>query len=52
MNINEQNIDITTSVGASLASMADYHLETLLEQADKAMYEAKQTGKNTVFIHK
>jgi diguanylate cyclase (GGDEF)-like protein len=52
MKIGEERIDVTTSVGVSLATQADYDLDRLLDQADGAMYQAKQTGKNTVFIHK
>lgn len=52
MTIGNHKIDVTTSIGVSLASKSDYHLEKLLDQADGAMYQAKQTGKNTIFIHK
>lgn len=47
--VKEANLEIrfTVSIGATLVNKED-DLETLLERADKLMYEAKKQGKNRV----
>ncbi len=46
---NKFNIDITISLGMAMLRKDD-HLETLLERADAAMYEAKKNGRNRVAV--
>jgi diguanylate cyclase (GGDEF)-like protein len=41
---------ITVSMGISLLSRADIAAETLVEEADMALYEAKQSGRDRVCI--
>lgn len=43
------NITITISLGMAMLRKDD-HLETLLERADAAMYEAKKNGRNRVAV--
>ena len=57
LNINiEKNkyINITISVGLSNVKIKDnlLNLESSIANADKALYEAKRTGKNKVCIYK
>ncbi|MGB0683011.1 MAG: diguanylate cyclase [Magnetovibrionaceae bacterium] len=42
-----ENLRVTGSFGAAALS-AEYSIETTLEQADQALYEAKETGRNRV----
>ncbi|KCZ54425.1 hypothetical protein HY29_14295 [Hyphomonas beringensis] len=41
-----KTVGVTASFGISSNAHADYDLSKLLEQADAAMYKAKQTGRN------
>jgi diguanylate cyclase (GGDEF)-like protein len=41
---------ITVSIGISALSGADVNAETLVKEADLALYEAKQTGRNRICI--
>lgn len=52
VEIGEEKIKITGSFGVagSLVTMG-LSLETLVNQADKALYEAKHTGRNTVSLY-
>ncbi|WP_184804791.1 sensor domain-containing diguanylate cyclase [Rhizobium leucaenae] len=43
---NNTPINVTASIGVSSLSAAGENIETLLAQADAAMYKAKQTGRN------
>ncbi len=43
-------LDITTSIGGALIEPGDYSVQSVLDRADKALYEAKNGGRNcTVF---
>jgi diguanylate cyclase (GGDEF)-like protein len=41
---------ITVSMGISVLSRASISADTLVEEADMALYEAKQTGRNRVCV--
>ena len=43
---------ITVSMGISVMSGADLKAETLVKEADLALYEAKQTGRNRICVFK
>lgn len=42
----QQPLTITASIGATLSAPAQPHLDTMLLQADEALYCAKETGRN------
>ncbi|OUR83887.1 hypothetical protein A9Q75_04520 [Colwellia psychrerythraea] len=44
--IDENSINISASIGVSLSPLDGVELDSLLRQADQAMYQAKQQGKN------
>lgn len=44
--IQDQAIDVTTSIGISMYPQDGVSIETLIVEADQAMYQAKQDGKN------
>ena len=50
-HINDLELHITCSVGISLYSAAIDNAQILLQQADMAMYRAKQNGRNTYSIY-
>ncbi len=43
-------IYFSVSIGVSTLSNKDINIDTLLSQADKALYEAKETGRNKVCV--
>lgn len=43
-----QSLRITTSVGLASANSGDVDIHTVLQRADKALYEAKKTGRNRI----
>ncbi len=43
-----QRIHITVSIGVTSAQATDFHIDDLLKRADKALYEAKNSGRNQV----
>lgn len=45
-SIGQQDISISASIGVSLAAIDDTDLDTLMRQADQAMYQAKLAGRN------
>lgn len=47
---NGQNLSITISIGVSSYRTADQDLDQLIQRADKALYEAKNQGRNRVVI--
>ena len=49
-DINGEGLTVTVSIGASLYQEHDTQ-ETLISRADKAMYQAKDNGRNTfIFV--
>lgn len=50
-NCNQQELHITTSIGIALAPYDGEDAETLLKNADTAMYRAKQQGKNSFQLY-
>ncbi len=48
--IGEQEIILTSSIGIAFASNTNYHSNTLIKQADEAMYKSKNQGKNQFYI--
>ncbi len=49
---NDLNIAITVSLGVSLIEGNHTSLDTLIEQADTAMYQSKSAGRNRVTIYR
>lgn len=47
--VNQEVISVTISLGASMYKVGDTK-ETLIERADKAMYQSKNSGKNKVTV--
>jgi diguanylate cyclase (GGDEF)-like protein len=44
---------VTLSIGAAVSVMVrEYDVITLISEADKALYEAKHSGRNSVILHK
>ena len=43
-------IDVTVSIGVTLVAKADRDIQDTIERADKALYMAKNTGRNRVFL--
>ncbi len=50
--INNQKLQITTSIGISIYPVDGEDAETLIKNADIAMYQAKQTGRDRYSQHK
>ncbi|MBD3886477.1 EAL domain-containing protein [Phormidium tenue FACHB-886] len=48
---NQQDLHITASIGIALAPYDGKDAETLLKNADTAMYQAKQQGKNSFQLY-
>jgi diguanylate cyclase (GGDEF)-like protein/PAS domain S-box-containing protein len=49
---NQHNLRITLSSGiTALSDGAEVHFDLLLEQADQALYQAKEAGRNCVMLH-
>lgn len=46
----EQTVKVTASVGAVYYHVAEKDVQVILDEADKAVYEAKETGRNKVVI--
>ncbi len=51
LSCNDEKIMITISIGISEYTSDDTNWESFVERADKALYEAKQTGRNKVCIN-
>jgi diguanylate cyclase (GGDEF)-like protein len=50
--IHEKFFKLTISIGVSIYPDQSDSLETLIEMADKALYQAKGSGRNQVVLHK
>lgn len=51
LNLYEVSLSISASVGVSVYPIDGNSLQELIDKADKAMYESKNHGKNTVTIY-
>ncbi|MEG1997045.1 MAG: diguanylate cyclase, partial [Clostridiales bacterium] len=51
IEINGKNAGITCSVGIAVSSSQDHSFEVLYQNADKALYNAKCHGRNTVSVY-
>jgi diguanylate cyclase (GGDEF)-like protein len=50
---NDQNVNVTISIGLiSRIPAQDLHPDDLLMNADKALYQSKQSGRNRVTVYK
>lgn len=45
------SIKVTVSIGVATLDNQDINIDTILGRADKALYEAKKTGRNKVCVH-
>jgi diguanylate cyclase (GGDEF)-like protein len=52
MAIGESRLSLTVSVGIGEATASSAGIEAILRDADRALYEAKQTGRNRVCVAK
>jgi diguanylate cyclase (GGDEF)-like protein len=50
--IGESELSLTISLGISAATASSPSVESVLRYADRALYEAKQTGRNRVCVAK
>ncbi|MGQ0831964.1 MAG: putative bifunctional diguanylate cyclase/phosphodiesterase [Microthrixaceae bacterium] len=50
--VEGHHLFISCSIGVALTSAGGGHYEGLLQQADAAMYQAKDQGRNTVAVHR
>jgi diguanylate cyclase (GGDEF)-like protein len=48
---NNKEIKTTISLGISQLTQEDYDLDSIIIRADKALYEAKNTGRNKSVIY-
>jgi len=46
----QREVNVTVSVGVATAQKAEWEIRKMVGQADKALYEAKHTGKNRVCL--
>ncbi len=46
----DNNICVTVSIGAAIVSKADRDIQDLIERADHALYQAKDSGRNRVIL--
>lgn len=51
LNIEGQEMRLTVSVGVTLSESKEETVETLLRQADSAMYRSKEGGRNRTTLH-
>ncbi len=49
--LQDQRVEVSASIGATLFPLDDADPDTLLRHADQAMYQAKQAGKNRFHIY-
>ena len=49
ITVHDENISVTASIGATLANAND-SLESIIERADRFMYQSKQNGRNRVTL--
>ena len=47
-----QNIEVTISIGVSSYNFDNESAKSIVERADKALYESKQNGRNRVTLSK
>lgn len=51
ININSSLLDTTASIGVAVATKQDCNFNEIRKKADLAMYEAKQSGKNSIHTY-
>ena len=51
VNAGNREVQTTVSIGISLFSQEDIDLETVIQRADEALYEAKKSGRNRYVVH-
>lgn len=51
LNIQDKELEITTSMGIAIAPVEYFSKKSLLKNADIALYKAKENGKNSYFIY-
>ena len=49
---NDISVDITVSIGIASYPYTSMNIDSLIEDADKALYEAKRIGRNSVVMYK
>jgi diguanylate cyclase (GGDEF)-like protein len=47
---DEEKIRFTVSIGIATLTDKNHNINLLLKQADKALYKAKESGRNKVFV--
>ena len=52
MAIGESELSLTISLGVSAATASSSGVDSILRDADRALYKAKQTGRNRVCVAK
>ena len=48
LQINSSNVSLTVSIGVSVYHQQDENLDHTISRADKALYHAKNAGRNKV----
>lgn len=51
IKIDQQNIQITVSIGVATYEAPDRKIDDILKRADEALYEAKRRGRNQVVVY-
>ena len=49
---NDISVDITVSIGIASYPYTSMNIDSLIEDVDKALYEAKRIGRNSVVMYK
>ncbi len=49
-NVADGQLTVTASIGGAIIEPGDYSVAEVLDRADKALYEAKESGRNATFF--